>query len=364
VPSLGVAVIGAGDVAHRDYLPEFGRLAGKAHLSVVLSRREDRARGAAERFGALRWTTDLQTALGDDVDVVLNLTPLAAHREVTLAAIEAGKHVYTEKPLGRSPAEGAEIAQAAERAGVSVAAAPSVAVFPQVRRLHQIIAAGGLGEVVAVRAHACGGVPPWPGYASDPTPFFAADCGPLRDMGVYPLHAAVGLFGPLTRVEAVARTTVDGFTVPDGPHAGLRVPMAAPDDWTVLAETGPSGDAPHGVTVSVHANFSVREPAAPEFEVLGREGTATVTLLDVSAPIRLLARGAQGWTEEPVPHARADGGPDHLLGVIDLVDHVAEGAPLHIGIDPARHVLEVIEAAERSAGRRAAGEEASWPIHP
>src|SRR5262245_65565550 len=116
--TLRLAIVGVGDVAQRDYLPEFGRLGDRVELVVACSRTADRARDVAERFRIPRWTTSYDEAVAvDDVDAVLNLTPFSLHVEVTLAALEAGKHVYSEKPLALTSAEARVIADRARRSG-------------------------------------------------------------------------------------------------------------------------------------------------------------------------------------------------------------------------------------------------------
>ena len=135
----------------------------------------------------------------------------------------AGKHLYSEKPVARDRDEGARIAEAAAASGSTVVAAPSVMVFPQVRRASDLLATGMIGTVNSVRAHGTAPPPPWTGYDSDSSPYFGAEVGPLSDMGVYPLHAITGLLGPVVEVAAMSDRTRDAFTVVEGPYAGERV---------------------------------------------------------------------------------------------------------------------------------------------
>lgn len=344
---LGVTVVGVGDVAVRDYLPEWHRLADRARLVCAVSRSEERATKVAQSFGFERAATRLEEGLTDDVDVVVNLTPARSHEAVTLAALAAGKHVYSEKPVATTREGVDAIEAAAARSGVSIAAAPSIPLFPALRWLTGVIREGLLGDPVAVHARADGGVPPWEGYETDPSHFFAADSGPWRDMGIYPVTAVIAVFGGVRSVQAMARRTVDAFTITSGPMAGRLVPVESPDDWHVTLET--TG----GVLVDIHANFAVRESCSPEFEVLGRAGTAAVSLLDVAAPARLLRSDAVAWQQVELPHVRSQG-PDHLLGVEDLVEHICTGRPITIDLRSAAHAIDVLLAAEESVvgGRR------------
>jgi predicted dehydrogenase len=339
VTPLRLAVIGVGDVAQRDYLPEFGRIADRAVISVVCGRGEERAAEVAARFGVPRWSTDYREVVSaEDVDAVVNLTPIPAHREITLAALQAGRHVYSEKPLASTAAEAQELHDEAERQGVVLVAAPSLMLFPQLLRVREIVASGELGPILAARAHAIAGPPPWAGYDSDPTPFFSAEGGPLVDMAVYPLHALTGLLGHVTAVSALASRARDSFVVAEGPYAGERIPVASDDSWQLLLRIG-------SCLASVEANFSTVPSPAPECELRGELGGVAFSLLDVSAPISVLR--SEEWVEEPVEHER-EAGPDHILGVEHLLACVSSGERPVAGAEHAVHVIDVMEAARQS----------------
>jgi predicted dehydrogenase len=167
-----------------------------------------------------------------------------------------------------------------------------------------------------------------------------ASGGPLVDMAVYPLAAIAGLIAPVARVTALSSRTRDAFVVADGPHAGLRVPVQVDDNWQLALELQ------DGCLACIEANFCAHATAAPELEIRGDAGTIALSLLDVSAPVRMFAGGE--WREIHAPHAR-EAGPDHLLGVEQLVETVARGGEPSLSADRAIHVLAVIAAARRSA---------------
>jgi predicted dehydrogenase len=97
---IKLAFIGVGDVAQRDYLPEFHRLGNRAEIVSVCGRSESRVRSVADQYGIAEWYTDYQTMLTrTEAEAVVNLTPIQLHFETTLAALQSGKHVYSEKPL-------------------------------------------------------------------------------------------------------------------------------------------------------------------------------------------------------------------------------------------------------------------------
>jgi predicted dehydrogenase len=350
-----LALLGCGDVAVRDYLPELHRLAGCVELAAVCSRGADRARAVAERFGAAAWYTDYRRMLAEcDADIVANLTPIQAHAETTMAALRSGRHVYSEKPLASTVQAAQDLAEEAARRSLVLVCAPCVLLFPQVRRARALLEEGAIGPVYSARGQGQGGVPPWHGYNSDPRPFFAAGGGPALDMGVYPLHALIGLLGKVKHVVAMTSKTRDSFLVDDGPFAGTRIPIEVDDNWHLLLDFGA------GRLASVEASNCVQATRAPQLELMGLDGTIALNLLDVSAPVAFL-RAGDSWEEVTVPHARASG-PDHLLGIEHLVDCLDTGTRPVLSAAHAIHVLEIVEQAARSAREgRIQTLKAGWP---
>jgi predicted dehydrogenase len=337
-----LALIGCGDVAQRDYLPETHRLSGRAEIVAVCGRSPERARDVSARYGIPAWYDDLDRMLAEsNADAVINLTPIQAHTKTTLAALRAGKHVYSEKPVATSLADARRIRDEAASRGLTLVCAPSVLLFPQVRYARELVQSGGIGPVQAALGRGYGGVPPWSGYPSDPSPFFATGGGALADMGVYPLHAITGILGPAKRVSAFAAQAQREFVIADGPFAGKRVPIETPDNWHLILDFGDERIA------SVTANNVAHSSRAPQMELFGLDGTVAVDLLDVSAPVEIYRPG-EGWTSQVIPHER-DAGPDHLLGVEHLINCLTTGAHPLPSIDHAIHVVEIMETAARSA---------------
>jgi predicted dehydrogenase len=340
---LRLALLGCGDVAQRDYLPELWRLRDKVELVAVCGRSEHRARAVAEQYEVGAWYTDYERMFAEaDASVVVNLTPIQLHHRTTAAALTQGMHVYSEKPLATSVSEARALVDLARKSDVVLVSAPSILLFPQVVVARQLLADGAIGPVHSVRASAHGGVPPWAGFGSDPSPYFARGAGPAMDMGVYPLHVLTGLLGPVRRVAAMTAQAQKGFVVPDGPAAGTNVPIEVDDNWHLVLDLGDARLA------SVTADNVVHGSRAPQFELLGLRGTIELDLLDVSAPVHVRRDGGDWEAITPPAKGRA-GGPDHLLGVEHLVDCIRTGREPLASAEHALHVVEVIEAAAASS---------------
>ena len=144
---LNIGVVGCGDAAQHVYLPEFHRITEKALLVAVCDRVEERAVAVRTRFGAKASYTDLHRFLREsDAHIVLNLTPHREHAAVSLAALEAGKHVYTEKPMAQSLDDATQLIEAASVKGVKLACAPLTLLWPAMRRWQQLLREGRSGD--------------------------------------------------------------------------------------------------------------------------------------------------------------------------------------------------------------------------
>src|SRR5438034_543710 len=155
---IGIGLLGAGWMGDlhtaaykrtRDHYPELGV---EPRLVMVADQSAERARQARDRLGYAAWTIDWREVLEHpEVDAVSITTPNFMHREMALAAAAAGKHFWGEKPLGRFPAETAEIAAAAERAGVMTTVGFNYRHAPVVQHARDLIARGELGEITHYR---------------------------------------------------------------------------------------------------------------------------------------------------------------------------------------------------------------------
>ncbi len=340
-----VAFLGAGDVAQRDYLPELHRLGDRIVRVAICALSPDRARAMAQQYQFERWYADGdygRMLAENEIDAVANLTPIQRHYEINLGLLQAGTHIYSEKPLAGSVAQARQLQQTAQAQGRVLVAAPCVMLWPQIKLAQTLLQQGEIGEVFSARAYGHGGVPPWSGYASDPSPFFARGGGPALDMGVYPLHALTGLLGPVKRVTAMSARAQTGFTVADGPAAGKYVPMEVDDNWHMLLDFG------GGRLGSVAANNCVQDTRSPQLELHGLKGTIALNVIDVSAPVELF-RAGRGWETLAVPRTGRSAGPDHHLGIEHLVDCIQNAREPILSAQHAIHVLDVIETAAHSS---------------
>src|SRR5215212_11839443 len=213
---IGISIVGLGwmgQVHSRGYrrlLDLYPDCPLKPRLVIAADAVEDRARETAELLGFEGWTTDWREVVEHpEVEAVSITAPNYLHREVAVAAAQAGKHIWLEKPCGRFPAETAEIGRAVEDAGVMSMIGLMYRHAPAVEYAKELIAAGELGEVTHYRGFFLAD------YSSDPqgalTGRFKDEYGGLGVLGDIMPHAAdmaQNLLDPISRVSAQKETFI------------------------------------------------------------------------------------------------------------------------------------------------------------
>jgi predicted dehydrogenase len=337
---VNVGAVGCGDAAQRVYLSEFHRMEDRARLVAVCDRVEARATAARRCFGAKASYTDLSRFLREsDVEIVLNLTPHPAHAGVSLAALEAGRHVYTEKPLAQSLDEATKLIAAASANRVKLACAPVTLLLPTMRRWQQLIREGAIGRPTFARAQALA-APLWEGFSPDHAWYFAAGSGPLMDMGVYALTGLTGLFGPALRVSAMAGTIMPERVISDGPFAGTRIQTNVDDSVHLHLDFG-------GLFASLDISWCVQASRNELLEVYGDAGTLSGDPTAANTPLHWFQPGGE-WRQEGSP-LRLPRSDDWIQGVAHLIECVVKDTEPVNNAFHARHVLDIMLTALRSA---------------
>ncbi len=179
-------------------------------LELVADSEAQKAAAARRALGFRRSTGDWRALIADPaIDVVDVCTPNHLHREMVLAAVAAGKHVYCEKPLALVAQEAAEMAEAADRAGVTHLVGFNFPCNPILQAARQMIAAGELGDLIGFRGRYL------EDYLADPALPFGWRCerrlagpGALADLGSHLINLGHVLIGDLARVHASLRTVI------------------------------------------------------------------------------------------------------------------------------------------------------------
>ncbi|MEW1960931.1 Gfo/Idh/MocA family oxidoreductase [Microbacterium sp. NPDC077644] len=342
---VNVALIGAGVISDT-YLQNLTSFPD-VHVVAVGDLLVDRARSQAEKYGVPAWGTADDILANPDVQVVVNLTIPRAHVEISSRAVRAGKHVWTEKPLGLDRESTRQLLRDAEAAGVRVGSAPDTILGPGFQTAKRAIADGVIGRpLFAQTTFQTQGPDLW---HPSPAFLFAHGAGPLLDMGPYYFSALVSLFGTIDRVAAVGSKAAEERRIHTGPDAGTTFPVEAPSTMQVLT----------AFDAGQHAQSTLSFDSALErhgvVEIHGTEGSLVIPDPNMfegrSAYVKPLGMLRDGMsTDQPWIELEQTGVvTGRGLGVLDMVRAIAEGRPHRASGALGYHVLDTLLAAEESA---------------
>jgi predicted dehydrogenase len=347
---VGVAVVGAGVISN-EYLTNLVRCPD-VNVLVVADALVDRARQRAEEFGVPDHG-DLGAALGHpEVEIVVNLTIPAAHVEVSTAALEAGKHVYTEKPFALDRDSGAGLVALARERELRIGSAPDTFLGSGLQLAQQIIRRGDIGAPVSALT-----IIQNPGPESwhpNPDFLFAAGAGPLWDFGPYYVSMLTQLLGSVRSVAATSTTAVRQRQVWTGPRAGEVFDVLVPTNVGVLMRL--DGDRMVQSTYSFESSL----PRPGLVEITGTEATMAVpdpNRYDGDVYVYPLSRRFTEAAEGPPPdvdrstwvkHEGSSKVATRGTSVVEMARAIRSGEPHRASAELGYHVLDTLSAIDES----------------
>jgi predicted dehydrogenase len=350
---LRVGLVGCGAIS-ASYLATIAGELEVLELAACADLDRGRAEARAAEFGIARTLTVDELLADPAVDLVLNLTWPGVHAEVTLAALEAGKHVYGEKPLATEVADGRRILEVAAASGRRVGCAPDTFLGDGMQEVRRALDAGAIGVPLGGGAWSFYTHPATVHHA--PQFLYAPGGGPLFDIAPYPIATFVSLLGPVAAVLGSSRVVSTEQTIGSGPDAGTSFPVTVPT-WTTAILEHESGASTQLLTtweVAGAAPWEVDDP--PPLQLWGSEGV--IWPPDPNGhdrTLRLLQAGEAAAGERAAHNRNTVAERDHRgLGLLDMALALREGRPHRCSAELALHVLETIAAIEASAasGRR------------
>ncbi|MBO0907138.1 Gfo/Idh/MocA family protein [Arthrobacter sunyaminii] len=334
---MRIGMVGCGNISAA-YLETFPRL-DAVTLTAVADLDMDRAQAVAAAHPGVRALTVDELLSDDAVDLVLNLTIPAAHAEVALKAIAAGKHVYGEKPLAAGTAEGQSMLAAAEAAGVILGSAPDTVLGTGTQTARKAIDDGLIGKPISATATMV--TPGHERWHPNPDFYYVPGGGPLLDMGPYYVSALVTLLGPVTSVVGASSSTRSTRVIGSGPRTGEEIPVSTPTHVTgVLIHAS-------GALSTLVMSFDAVATRAANIEVHGETGSLVVPDPNrFNGEVQLRRLDGEEW--EVVPVSAGYQAASRGIGLQDLARTPAGELPRASG-EMGFHVLEVMEAVLASA---------------
>ena len=323
-------IVGCGMIAAGGYQPRCQAYPHRIELVGYYDQDEARASALAEKSGG-RVYKSLDAVLNDpNVEAIVNLTIHISHYSVSLAALKAGKHVYSEKPISIRTHEANELVETAETLGLKLACAPSAILGYVQQNVWQRIRAGEIGDVISAIGNFGGPLEHWHPNADA----FLMHAGPFRDVAPYPLTAMTTMIAPVKTVHGFARLAVPKRTLTQGPRKGTEFEVNEKDHGFAVLEFE---NGAHGL---IYHSFTVAS-GIPPYEIHGTAGGFSLQAHDDGRGIQKFTP-QDGWQDEPSP-PKSFTGLDWGKGVADFADAIRSDRNPRCNGAQARHALEVCE---------------------
>jgi predicted dehydrogenase len=327
-----VGIVGAG------YISAAYLKAAKNFPDLAIVACADAQRANAEKRGqefGLR-IQDVEELLQDDsVDLILNLTTPQSHFPISSQALQAGKHVYSEKPLALSRQEAETLSKTAHGHQVRLGCAPDTFLGAGQQTARKLIDDGAIGKPLGGTAFVLSAGPE--SWHPSPEFYYQAGGGPVFDMGPYYITALVNLLGPVTRVTSIAKRSFEHRIFGAGPRKGEKFAVEILTHFNALIEFE------QGAIISFHASFDVQGHSHLPIEIYGTEGSLQIPDPNFfGGPVRLLEKGGR-WVDVALTHGFGDGNY-RILGVADMASALRTNRPHRASDEIALHTVEVMEA--------------------
>lgn len=335
---LRVAVIGCGSVSNR-YLPQLL----SSQLIEVVSLCDTKPERAIEqnkqyKVNAKTYANIDEMLAGVPFDMMVTLTDMQAHGELNKKALLAGKHVWSEKPMANTYAEGKALLDLANRKKLRIWGAPAVVNSPQFAFMSKTIQEGKLGRVASAHGQYGHTGPSWSAF------FYEKGGGSMPDLGVYNMATLTGLLGPARSIMAMTSIVNPERTVDDKG----KIKVEAEDNAHVLLEHD------KGVISHVMCGFNYFDPHGHE---AGNQNLHSIQIFGDYGNMRLIGYDWEtngvildtSWTEPPTLTSTDKGGYEWQEGARVVGESLIKGIEPRINVEHALHVLEIIEAARKSS---------------
>ncbi|RYC12376.1 Gfo/Idh/MocA family protein [Ciceribacter ferrooxidans] len=338
---LGVGIIGCGNISttYFSLAPLFKGLKVLACTDLNMNAAELRA----EEYGVKAQTVD-ELLANDELDIIVNLTIPDAHYAVSKRILEAGKHVYSEKPLVLSLEAGEDLRRIAKDKKLSVGCAPDTFLGGSHQLARKYIDEGGIGRITSGTCHVMSpGMEMW---HPNPDFFFLPGGGPVLDLGPYYIANLINLIGPVKRVAALTSMASETRTITSQPRAGEVIPVRTPTNIHALLEFE------NGATVTLSASWDVWSHRHGNMELYGTDGSLFVPdpnffggAVEASGRNKEI-KPLEGWDHpfgiDNQEHANGPRANYRTAGLADMAVAILEGRDARCSLDRALHGVDVM----------------------
>ena len=349
---MRVGIIGCGNISETYF--ECQNLFNNFNVVACADINIEAAKKSAEKYNVNAFSVD-DILSNEDVDLIINLTIPAAHKEIIMKSLNAGKHCFSEKPLAMSFSEGLEISELAISKNLYVGCAPDTFLGAAGQKARSLIEDNKIGNVVLgtfnLMSH---GMEHW---HPNPDFFFKPGAGPVFDVGVYYITQLVNLIGPIKSISSLSGTATPERIITSEPRNGEKIKVETP---TTLMGTL---EFHNNAKIQFFCSWDVWKHKHSTIELYGLEGSMIVPDPNFFSGDILISHKEEDWQIINndkmllgIPNKTDNNGSKIAnyrgIGLSDMIDAIHNQRQSRCSLDLAVHVLEAMEGIIKSSDDR------------
>ena len=349
---MRVGIIGCGNISETYF--ECQNLFNNFNVVACADINFEAAKKSAEKYNVKAFSVD-DILANEDVDLIINLTIPAAHKEIIIKSLNAGKHCFSEKPLAMSFSEGLEISELAISKNLYVGCAPDTFLGAAGQKARSLIEDNKIGNVVLgtfnLMSH---GMEHW---HPNPDFFFKPGAGPVFDVGVYYITQLVNLIGPIKSISSLSGTATPERIITSEPRNGEKIKVETP---TTLMGTL---EFHNNAKIQFFCSWDVWKHKHSTIELYGLEGSMIVPDPNFFSGDILISHKEEDWQIINndkmllgIPNKTDNNGSKIAnyrgIGLSDMIDAIHNQRQSRCSLDLAVHVLEAMEGIIKSSEDR------------
>ena len=349
---MRVGIIGCGNISETYF--ECQNLFNNFNVVACADINIEAAKKSAEKYNVNAFSVD-DILSNEDVDLIINLTIPAAHKEIIMKSLNAGKHCFSEKPLAMSFSEGLEISELAISKNLYVGCAPDTFLGAAGQKARSLIEDNKIGDVVLgtfnLMSH---GMEHW---HPNPDFFFKPGAGPVFDVGVYYITQLVNLIGPIKSISSLSGTATPERIITSEPRNGEKIKVETP---TTLMGTL---EFHNNAKIQFFCSWDVWKHKHSTIELYGLEGSMIVPDPNFFSGDILISHKEEDWQIINndkmllgIPNKTDNNGSKIAnyrgIGLSDMIDAIHNQRQSRCSLDLAVHVLEAMEGIIKSSDDR------------
>ena len=350
---MRVGIIGCGNISETYF--ECQNLFNNFSVVACADINIEAAKKSAKKYNVNAFSVD-DILSNEDVDLIINLTIPAAHKEIIIKSLSAGKHCFSEKPLAMSFSEGLEISELANSKNLYVGCAPDTFLGAAGQKARSLIEDNKIGDVVLgtfnLMSH---GMEHW---HPNPDFFFKPGAGPVFDVGVYYITQLVNLIGPIKSISSLSGTATPERIITSEPRNGEKIKVETP---TTLMGTL---EFHNNAKIQFFCSWDVWKHKHSTIELYGLEGSMIVPDPNFFSGDILISHKEEDWQIINndkmllgIPNKTDNNGSKIAnyrgIGLSDMIDAIHNQRQSRCSLDLAVHVLEAMEGIIKSSDDRA-----------